>query len=35
MFDIITKREYWEWQDAGFVDPSRASTSKGFRTPTF
>jgi SAM-dependent methyltransferase len=23
MFDIITKREYWEWQDAGLVDPAR------------
>ena len=23
MFDIITKREFWEWQDAGLADRSR------------
>jgi SAM-dependent methyltransferase len=23
VFDVITKREYWEWQDEGFVDPQR------------
>ena len=23
MFDIITKQEFWEWQDAGLVDASR------------
>lgn len=23
MFDIITKREFWHWQDSGWVDPKR------------
>lgn len=23
MFEIITKREFWEWQDGGFVDSKR------------
>lgn len=23
MFDIVTKREYWHWQDSGWVDPKR------------
>ena len=23
MFDVITKREFWQWQDEGLVDPQR------------